>query len=80
MTEPLYGSLLAHKLHNDRISVFCPNGHGRQIDVDVLIERFGPDFRIVEERPRFLRAFRCQTCGQRANGLIINPGNTPTIR
>jgi hypothetical protein len=76
VTERVNWSLAYFRAKGDKISVFCPNGHGRQIDIDAAIERFGPDFLIVPNRAKFLRAFRCTTCNQVASELIMTPGNT----
>jgi hypothetical protein len=77
---PVHGSLLQALQNGDDISVFCPNRHGRSIDIKAAIDRFGPDFRIVDERPRFLSAYRCSVCDEKASNIIYSPGGTPTIR
>lgn len=76
MAEPLHWSLAYFKAKDYRIIVYCPNGHGAPVDLDVAIKRFGADFLIVEGRARFLAGFRCERCGQRATELILSPGNT----
>lgn len=73
--SPVHFSLAYLKANGYKVSVFCANVHGAQIDLDKAIERFGPDFRIVDNRAEFLASFRCKTCGQPAHDINLAPPN-----
>ncbi len=68
-----------HKLHETMFAT-CSNhkfcGVTRELDIDVLIERFGEDFDVVDNRARIVRALRCKECGARASGIMSIPNIT----
>lgn len=74
---PAHWSLAYFKAEGESITVYCPQGHGAEVDIDEAIRVFGPDFELVKERPRFLRKFVCKQCGQRAIELILSPSQLP---
>lgn len=58
-----------------RLVAHCQNrdcGHGQALDIDLLIERFGPDYVIVGER-RIGAACVCSACGHKGAAITINP-------
>ena len=66
MATPVHWSLGFFKAYGYRLSVFCPNMHGAEIDIDVAIARFGEDYIVVHDRERFVSTYRCKVCGMRA--------------
>ncbi|UVK57465.1 hypothetical protein DBIPINDM_008433 (plasmid) [Mesorhizobium sp. AR02] len=47
-----------------------PNcGHGKPLDMDMLIERFGTDYEMVGER-RISASLKCDRCGRK--GAVIH--------
>ena len=68
------------------VIVFCqtvqPSGlnctQRATVDLAAMAERFGADFNIVQNRARFLAAFRCAKCGGKDLSLIMSPVDVPT--
>lgn len=73
----VHGSLQYLLEEGERITVYCPKGHGAEVDLARAIDVFGPEFKIVGNRPRFLHAFVCKQCGARASNLIMHPPAVP---
>lgn len=68
------------KRHGMRLYAACeaPNvGHGAYLDLDALIERFGPDYSYVDDG-RIGRACRCQKCGHLGAMVLLMPRDGPS--
>lgn len=57
--------------HCDAYSPVC--NHTGQLDLEMLVKRFGPDFEITEHRRQFLSHLVCSKCGRRNPSLILSP-------
>lgn len=45
------------------ITAFCETcGHFAKVDLDKLVDRFGPTFDTVDNRAELLRALKCSKC------------------
>jgi hypothetical protein len=54
-----------------------PNcGHGERLSLDMLIERFGPDYEMLNET-RIGKACRCKACGHLGAAIYIMPDTSP---
>lgn len=73
------GTLEHMRAKGDSITVYCPAGHGAAVDMGAAIAKFGPEFDLVDGRARFLDAFRCRRCGERASSLIRSPPSGPRV-
>jgi hypothetical protein len=51
-------------------------GYGRKLDLDVLIERFGTDYEVFNEK-RIAAACVCKRCGHRGASLHLTGNTTP---
>jgi hypothetical protein len=73
MSEPVHWSLGYFKAQGYSITAYCdellpgglPCGHSARLDLDALIATLGPDFRVVEQRERFLASLKCARCNSR---------------
>jgi len=55
-----------------------PNcGHGKKLDIDMLIERFGTDYEVVNER-RIAVACKCDRCGHKGAVVHMVANSTPS--
>ena len=74
-----FGSLASLKDLGYQIHAHCENIdclRGRQLDLDALIKRFGPDFDIY--RNSFDRRLRCTSCGgTRCSVRVLAYGGVP---
>lgn len=52
-------------------------GHGAPLDIDMLIERFGPDYVFINEQ-RIGASCVCRKCGHRGAELRVTVGNGPS--
>lgn len=72
MTKAAHWSLGFFKAQGYRISVFCPNAHGAEIDLDIAIRTFGPDLTDLNSW-RFLQQYRCHICGEPGHSVSVQP-------
>jgi len=75
------GTLGYHKRHGMGISAHCarPNlmcGHHKDLDLGMLIERFGEDYSVINET-RIAKALRCEVCGFKGAELRIVANTSP---
>lgn len=73
MSEHPHWSLGYFRAERYQVSVFCPDGHGRDIDLDRAIDRLGEGLILPEQRDRLLATWRCKICGKSGDSLIITP-------
>lgn len=78
---PVHWSLGFFLANGYGITAFCeapgdpPCRHSQALDLTKLIEAFGPDFIIPNEREKFVSRLRCSKCGSRHVSIIItSPG------
>ncbi len=60
--------------HCDAYSPVC--NHTGIIDLQKLVEKFGPDFEITEHRKQFLSRLVCSKCGRRNPSITMSPIRT----
>ncbi|WP_196258549.1 hypothetical protein [Pelagibacterium limicola] len=60
-----------------RLTIHCACGHSLSLSLPKLIEVFGADFVVSENRDYFLSRFVCNACGRRAIGVTMSPSGTP---
>ncbi len=68
------------KEHGTRLIGHCGNpncGRGRPLDLDVLIERYGTHYSIINER-RIGAALRCGSCHHRGGSVTLAPDTGPS--
>jgi hypothetical protein len=73
LTDPVFWSLGFFRAEGYAVTVGCPNGHAAEVDLDKAIALLGAELRVVEDRARFLGAWRCRACGARGHDLTIQP-------
>lgn len=52
-------------------------GHGKPLDLDMLIERYGPDYNVINET-RIAAACKCERCGHRGARIHRIANTTPS--
>lgn len=54
-----------------------PNcGHGKPLDLDMLIARFGPDYEMINET-RIAAACKCERCGHKGAAIHLVANSRP---
>ena len=51
----------------------CYCGRSRELDLDMLIERYGEDYVFINEH-RIQRSLKCTSCGHPGGKLTLQPG------
>lgn len=78
MAAPVFWSLGYFREEGYSIGIFCPEGHGAELDLETAIARFGPALVATDHRDRFLAAFKCRICGKPGHSLTIQPPDIGT--
>lgn len=72
-TEIQLATLADLKRAGYRLYGNCYCGRGRELDLGMLIERYGEDYVFVNEH-RIQRSLRCNRCGHPGGKLTLQPG------
>lgn len=60
--------------HCNRPGLVC--GHHKTLDLDMLIQRFGPDYSVINET-RIAGALVCERCGYRGGRIMLIANTKP---